>query len=79
MKLGCGTHTYEVVEGWAKLPEGVATGYTHGVAVDSMDRVYVHNQSKDAISTFTLEGFQDRMCSDAVIYRFTGRETMRLF
>lgn len=56
MRMGNGTHTYEVAEGWAKLPEGVQLGYTHGVVVDSRDNVYVHNRSKDAVIVFDREG-----------------------
>jgi len=55
-RMGSGTHTYEVAEGWAKLPEGVKLGYTHGIVVDSQDRVYVHNRSKDAVIVFDREG-----------------------
>lgn len=54
--LGAGTHTYEVVEGWGTLPAGIATGYTHGVATDAEDRVYVHNQSDDAVIVFDRDG-----------------------
>lgn len=56
MRLESGSHTYEIVEGWGVLPEGIAYGYTHGVVVDSKDRVYIHNQSKDAIIVFDSEG-----------------------
>jgi len=49
MKMGCGTHSYEVVQGWGTLPAGIEYGYTHGVAVDSQNRVYVFNTSKDAV------------------------------
>lgn len=54
--LGSGKHTYEVVEGWGKLPEGVKYGYTHGVQVDSQQRIIVHNQSKDSVVIFDNEG-----------------------
>ena len=54
--LGSGAHTYEVVEGWGKLPEGVKYGYTHGVQVDSHNRVIVHNQSKDSVMIFDHKG-----------------------
>jgi len=54
--LGSNTHQYELVEGWAKLPEGVTLGYTHGVEIDSKDNVIVFNQSKDAIIFFDSEG-----------------------
>jgi DNA-binding beta-propeller fold protein YncE len=56
MKMGSGSHAYEIAEGWGKLPEGVEYGYTHGVVVDSEDRVYVHNMSKDAVIVFDKEG-----------------------
>jgi DNA-binding beta-propeller fold protein YncE len=56
MRLGSGSHVYEIVEGWGRLPTGVRFGYTHGVVVDSQDRVYVHNQSKDAVVIFDREG-----------------------
>lgn len=35
MKVGAGSHQYEVVSGWAKLPSDVSFGYTHGIVVDS--------------------------------------------
>ena len=56
MRLGGGSHTYEIVEGWGQLPGDVRFGYTHGVVVDSQDRVYVFNQSKDAIIVFDQDG-----------------------
>lgn len=56
MTLGGRSHVYEIVEGWGRLPEGVRFGYTHGVVVDSQDRVYVHNQSKDAVIIFDRDG-----------------------
>ncbi len=56
MVLGSSSHRYEIVEGWGRLPSGVAYGYTHGVVVDSQDRVYIHNQSKDAVIVFDREG-----------------------
>jgi hypothetical protein len=56
MTVGSGSHRYEIVEGWGTLPRGMAYGYTHGVVVDSRDRVYIHNQSKDAVIVFDREG-----------------------
>ena len=56
MKLGSGTHVYEIDERWTKLPEHVKFGYTHGVVVDSRDRVYVHNRSKDGVIVFDRDG-----------------------
>lgn len=56
MMVGSGSHTYETVEGWGKLPAGVQYGYTHGVVTDAQDRVYVHNRSKDAVVVFDRDG-----------------------
>lgn len=56
MRLGSGSHVYEWVEGWGKLPDGIKYGYTHGVVTDSKDRVYIHNRSKDAVIVFDREG-----------------------
>jgi hypothetical protein len=55
---GNGEHTYEVVEGWGQLPDGVAYGYTHGVAEDSQGRMYIHNQSPsgDSMIVFDADG-----------------------
>jgi outer membrane protein assembly factor BamB len=54
--LGSGSHCYEWVGDWAKLPAGVQTGYTHGIVIDSKGRVVVHNQSKDAVLVFDKDG-----------------------
>ena len=56
MQIGNGSHIYEIVEGWAKLPKGIELGYTHGVVVDSIDQVYVFNMSKDAVMILDREG-----------------------
>src|SRR5437870_829648 len=54
--LGTGRHTYEVVPGWAKVPENIQLGFTHGVAVDSQNRVYIFNQSAHAMCVFDEDG-----------------------
>lgn len=54
--LGSGRHTYELVEGWGRLPSGVRLGYTHGVCEDAEGRIYVHNQSNDAMVVFDPDG-----------------------
>ena len=56
MQIGTGTHRYEWMSNWAKLPEGKAFGYTHGVVVDSDQNVHIFNQSPDALCTFDREG-----------------------
>ncbi|MBZ5565449.1 MAG: hypothetical protein LAP13_23885 [Acidobacteriia bacterium] len=56
MILGSGKHTYEVVEGWGKLPARIKLGYTHGVQIDSAQRVIIHNQSRDSVIIFDHDG-----------------------
>ena len=56
MRIGSGSHQYEVVEGWGKLPAGKAFGYTHGVVEDSSGLLYIHNQSKDSVCIFDAGG-----------------------
>lgn len=54
--LGKGEHTYELVPGWGKLPNGKQYGYTHGVVVASGQRIIVHNQSPDSVVIFDNAG-----------------------
>jgi len=57
MAFGSGKYTYEVVEGWGKLPEGRELGLVSGVACDSQDRVYVFNRSpQPAMLVFDSDG-----------------------
>ena len=44
-KVGAGKYTYELVEGWAKLPEGWVLGQT-AIVTDSQDRVYLFNRGE---------------------------------
>ncbi|MCM3748707.1 hypothetical protein M3223_15250 [Paenibacillus pasadenensis] len=46
----------QLVPGWAKLPENVELGYTHGVAVDSQNRLIVFNMSRHAVAFFDPSG-----------------------
>ena len=54
--LGAGAHKYEWIPNWAKMPEGVAYGSTHGcVAVDAKNRIFV-NSRKNPIMIFEQGG-----------------------
>ena len=54
--VGTGKYTYEMVEDWARLPEGWRMPAA-AVAVDSHDRVYVYNRTTDhPIVIFDREG-----------------------
>jgi DNA-binding beta-propeller fold protein YncE len=56
MIIGSGSHRYEWVEGWAKVPATIQLGYTHGVAEDAQGNIYVHNASKDSVVVFDAHG-----------------------
>lgn len=56
MNIGSGSHKYEVIDGWAKLPAGKAFGYTHGVVEDKQGRIFIHNASKDSVCIFKPDG-----------------------
>ncbi len=56
MITGSGTHVYDIAEGWAKLPNGIALGYTHGIVVDSSDNVYVFHTRKPCVVKFDRNG-----------------------
>jgi sugar lactone lactonase YvrE len=56
MAFGTGKYTYEVVEGWGKLPAGWEWGWIPGVACDSQDRVYVYSRSAHPLVIFDREG-----------------------
>jgi hypothetical protein len=40
-QVGAGTHTYELIRDFLKLPNGEKFGLVSRVATDSQDRVYV--------------------------------------
>ena len=54
--LGADTHKYLVAKNWGQLPAGKALGYTHGVQEDSQRRIFIHNQSPDAVMIFDAVG-----------------------
>lgn len=54
--MGAGEHLYEWNNDWAQLPEGKRFGYTHAIREVADGRVFVHNQSEDAVAIFDPEG-----------------------
>lgn len=54
--LGSGEFVYEVVEGWAKLPEGWSFKEVPDVAVDADDRVYVFSRGEHPVIVFDRDG-----------------------
>lgn len=53
--VGSGDFTYEVVDNWAKTPDGWTIGQAEP-ACDSQDRVYVFNRSDHPLMVFDREG-----------------------
>ncbi|MCH8064186.1 MAG: hypothetical protein IH861_16990 [Chloroflexi bacterium] len=56
MTYGSGAYTYELAEGWGKLPEGYEFNQVAGVAVDKDDQVYLFNRSSHQLMVFDREG-----------------------
>ena len=53
---GAGTHTYELIQDWAKLPYGETFGVVSPVATDSQDRVYVLQRKDPPVVVFDKDG-----------------------
>jgi DNA-binding beta-propeller fold protein YncE len=54
--VGSGDFRYELVEDWAKLPDGWVFTQVGAVAVDENDDVYVFNRSEHPIIVFNRDG-----------------------
>jgi len=60
--IGSGLHTYEVLHDWLTPPARLNWGDTHGLAVDSVGRIYVAHTvgsgsvSSDAVAVFDPQG-----------------------
>ena len=74
MLYGSGKYTYELVEGWLKLPEGPAGESFRDIGcmdVDSQDRVYIFNRGEQPVMVFDRDGngivcrAQDEYLADA--------------
>ena len=55
VRVGAGTHVYEEVENWEKLPEGWALGQT-AIVTDSQDRVYLFNRGEHPLIVLDRDG-----------------------
>ena len=53
---GSGIYTYQLIEDWAKLPEGETFGVVSTVATDSQDRVYVLQRKDPPVVVFDRDG-----------------------
>jgi len=55
VRVGAGTHVYEQVEDWEKLPEGWVLGQT-AIVTDSQDRVYLFNRGDHPLIVLDRDG-----------------------
>ncbi len=53
---GSGSHTYELVRDWPKMPKGQSLGVVSRVATDSQDRVYVFQRKDPPVVVFDRDG-----------------------
>jgi len=56
MSYGAGKYRYELVDAWAKLPEGWSFIDVCGLSIDSQDRVFVLNRGDHPVMVFDREG-----------------------
>jgi DNA-binding beta-propeller fold protein YncE len=70
--LGNATYRYDVVEGWAKLPDGWSFKEVGGVAVDAHDNVYVFNRGAHPMMVFDRDGNFLRTWGEGVFPRAHG-------
>jgi len=56
MSYGSGKYTYELVDGWAKLPGEWTFKDVGSVTTDAQDRVYIFSRSEHPMSVFDREG-----------------------
>ena len=70
--LGTARFTYEVAEGWGKLPDGWTFKECGGVGVDSKDNVYVFNRGEHPMIIFDREGNFLRSWGEGVYPRAHG-------
>jgi len=56
MLYGAGKYTYELVDGWAKCPEGFSFVDVPGLSIDAQDRVYILNRGAHPVMVFDREG-----------------------
>ena len=68
MPFGSGDFTYEVQEGWAKLPEGYEFHQVAGVAVDEHDQVYMFNRGDHKMVVFDRDGNLVRTWRDVFVH-----------
>ncbi len=56
MKVGAGAYTYELIDDFAKLPEGETIGLISRVTTDSQNRLYVFQRKDPEVLVFDRDG-----------------------
>ncbi len=56
MFYGTGKYTYELVDNWAKLPDGESFVDVVGICIDKEDKLYVLNRSAHPVMVFDRDG-----------------------
>ena len=56
MSYSSSNHTYELIEDWAKCPEGWPFSDVAGLSIDSEDRIYILNRGEHPVMVFDREG-----------------------
>lgn len=70
--LGTASYTYEVKEGWGKLPQGWTYRECAAVGVDSRDNVYVFSRGEHPMIVFDREGKFQRSWGEGMYPRAHG-------
>ena len=70
--LGTESFTYQVVENWAKLPDGWSFKEVGGVGVDAQDNVYVFNRGAHPVMIFDRQGNFLRSWGEGIFPRAHG-------
>jgi DNA-binding beta-propeller fold protein YncE len=56
MQYGTGKYRYELVDGWAKIPQGYHLVDVAGIGIDAQDRVFVLNRGTSPVIVFDRDG-----------------------
>lgn len=54
--VGSGRYSYDVIDRWGDLPDGLSFGPVSDIAVDSQDRVYVFHRTDPPVLVFEPDG-----------------------
>src|ERR1035437_1056917 len=70
--VGSGEYRYEMIENWAKLPDGWSFAEIAGIGVTHRDDVYIFNRGEHPMMVFDRQGNFLRSWSEAVFSRAHG-------